>query len=285
MKRGIILGLGVAVLLAASGVFYLLSNLDSAIQAAVENFGSEITQTQVKLDQVELDLTSGQGALRGFSVGNPAGFKTPTAFRMGAVSVTVDTGTVTEKTVVIREVIIDSPDVTYELSGDGNNMDAIRANVDAYMAKHGLAGDGAKKEDSGGGPRLIIENLYIRGGTVNVSASLLQGRTMTAPLPDIHLKDIGKEEGGASPGEVAEQILKSISDGAQASVGGLGVGKTLDSLKSALRGLGAEGVGKALGDATGGLTGSAGEATQSITEGAVSGAEEAGKALKGLLGN
>ena len=169
-------------------------------------------------------------------------------------------------------------------------MDAIRANVDAYMAKNGLSGDGgqdnneAKKED-GEGPKLIIENLYIRGGTVNVSATILQGKSLTAPLPDIHLKDIGKEEGGASPGEVAERVLKSISDGASTAVGSLGIGKTLDSLKSVLGDLGTEGVTKAIGGATEGLTGSVGGTAKSITEGVGAGAGEAAKKLKGLLGN
>ncbi len=186
MKRGLLIGGGVVILLIAGGAYFLFSNLGDIIQAAVEKYGSEITQAEVKLAKVELDLTSGKGTLRGFKVGNPKGFQTPSAFQLGAVSIHIDINTVTDDPVIIKEIVIDKPDVTYELSGDGNNIDALRANVDAYMEKHGLKGGGAKKDD-GGGPKLIIENLYIRGGTVNVSATILKGKTMTAPLPDIHL--------------------------------------------------------------------------------------------------
>lgn len=272
MKRGILIGGGVVVVLIAVVAYYLYSSLDTLIQAAVEKYGSEITQAEVTLDGVELDPVSGKGALRGLTVGNPEGFETPSAFEVGAISIEVDISTIASDTIVIKKIVIDKPGVTYELSGDGNNIDAIRNNIDAYMAKHGLAkggGEAGKEQDEG--PKLIIENLYVRDGTVSVSATILKGKSMTAPLPDIHLKDIGKEEGGASPGEVVERVMTSLGDGASKAVGGLGVGKTLDSLKQSLSGV-TEGVGK-----------SVGEATKSIGEDIGSGAKKAGEKLKGLF--
>lgn len=272
MKRGILIGGGVVVVLIAAVAYYLYSSLDTLIQAAVEKYGSEITQAEVTLDGVELDLVSGRGALRGLTVGNPEGFETPSAFELGAISIELDIGTIASDAIVIKKIVIDKPGVTYELSGDGNNIDAIRNNVDAYMAKHGLAkGGGEAEKEQDEGPKLIIENLYVRDGTVSVSATILKGKSMTAPLPDIHLKDIGKEEGGASPGEVVERVMTSLGDGASKAVGGLGVGKTLDSLKQSLGGV-TEGVGK-----------SVGEATKSVGEEIGSGAKKAGEKLKGLF--
>ena len=151
------------------------------------------------------------------------------------VSLHVDIGTLTGDTIVIKEIIIDKPEVTYELGSGGSNIDAIRKNVDAYMGGGGGGGAG-KKEDKGEGPKLIIENFYVRGGTVNVSATILAGKTLSAALPDIHLKDIGKEDDGATPGQVAEKILAAIGDGASSAVASIGVGKTLDSLKQVLGG-------------------------------------------------
>ncbi len=254
------------VLVIVVSVVYIFTSLEPLIQEAVEKYGSEVTKAEVKLAKVELDATSGKGSLGGLTVGNPAGFSTPSAFELGMVSVSVDTGTITCDTIVIKEVVIDKPSVTYELGGDGSNIAAIQKNIDDYMKAHGLAGDGKpaaeKPEEEGGGPKLIIENLYVRGGTVGVSATILQGKSMSADLPDIHLEDIGKEDDGASPAEVAEQVLTSISEGATKAVGDLGIGETLDSLKNVLGGA-TEGVGK------------------TVTEGA----ESVGKKLKGLLGN
>ncbi len=276
MKRGLLIGGGVVVAVIAGVAVYLYASLESLILEAVEAYGSEVTQVEVKLDAVELDLASGKGALRGLKVGNPEGFETPSAFELGAISIALDTGTVADDVVVIREIVIDKPEVTYELGGVGNNIDAIRRNIDAYMARHGLGG--AAKEDDG--PKLIIEDLYVRGGIVRVSATVLQGKVMTAPLPDIHLEDIGKDDGGASPGEIVERVMTSLGDGASKAVGGLGVGKTLDSLKQSLGGV-AEGVAEGVPGVTEGV----GDAAKGVGREIGAGVEKAGEKLKGLFGN
>jgi len=44
----------------------------------------------------------------------------------------------------------------------------------------------------------------LRDGKVSVSdnAAFLKGKKLDAPIPNIELKDIGKEDGGASAGDV-----------------------------------------------------------------------------------
>ncbi len=280
MKRGLIIGGAVIIVAVIVSVVFVCSSLDSLIKAGVETYGTEITQAKVTLETVELDITSGRGALAGLVVRNPKGFKTPFAFKLGRISITIDTATVTSDPVVIKEIVITKPDITYELGPGGNNIDAIQTNVNAYMARFGggkKAGQDAKDsaKDSEG-PKLIIRDLYIRGGTVNVSAAILKGKKMTAPLPDIHLTDIGGKKKGATPGEVAEKILSSISKGASGAVAGIGIGKTLESLEQSL-----SGATKGLGDVTKGLGG----VTKDIGSGIESGAEDVGKKLKSLFGN
>jgi len=106
MKRGIIIGVVAVVAVLGIGVFVLYSSLGDLIKAAIERVGSEATQASVTLDGVDLDATSGKGALRGFKVGNPKGFETPAAFTLGSVSLHVDAGTVTSDPVVIKEIVI-----------------------------------------------------------------------------------------------------------------------------------------------------------------------------------
>lgn len=273
MKRGLIIGGAVVIAAVIILVVFVFSSLDSLIKAGVETYGTEITQATVTLETVELDITSGQGALAGLVVGNPKGFQTPSAFKLGRISITIDTSTVTSDPVVIKEIVITKPDVTYELGPGGNNIDAIQNNVNAYMAKFGggkkAKGDAKDSAKGDEGPKLIIRDLYIRDGTVNVSAAILKGKKMSVPLPNIHLKDIGGKKKGATPGEVAEKILTSISKGASGAVAGIGIGKTLESLESSLSGV------------TKGISG----ATKDIGSGIESGAQDVGKKLKGLFGN
>jgi hypothetical protein len=60
----------------------------------------------------------------------------------------------------------------------------------------------------------------VRGGQVNVSAAMLGSEAMGAPLPDIHLTDIGK----------ATEALGKTGAGATDSVKD-GVGKAGESIK------------------------------------------------------
>jgi hypothetical protein len=271
MKRGLLIGVGVIIVAILVGVYVLYTSLGGIIQAAVEKIGSEATQATVELDGVDLDVTSGKGALRGFTVGNPAGFKTPSAFKLGSISLHVDPATVTSDPVVIKEISIDKPEVTYELGATGSNVDAIKRNVDAYAKR--FAGAKGEAKEGGEGPKVVIEHLYVRGGKVNVSAAILQGKAMGAPLPDIHLTDIGKDKGGASPAEVAKKVIDSMTANVGSAMSSIGVGKTLDSLKQTL----------------GGAAGKATETMQKTGEEAAGKVEEglgkAGESMKKLFGN
>jgi uncharacterized protein involved in outer membrane biogenesis len=263
----------VIILIVAVAVGLLYFNLDKVIIAAVEEYGSEVTQTDVVLEEVDLDLTSGKGALKGFSVGNPTGFEEPTAVQFGTVSVAVNIGDSNEEIIHIQEIRVAQPAITYEVNKTTNNLDAIQKNVDEFLAKHAGKEDSAStEEDSGEGPKVIIDNIYITDGLVTVKAPIMMDQKVEGRLPDIHLKDIGKDEGGASPGEVTAQIIESISGSALNVIGKLGIGKNLDSLM--------ENAG-ALADKVG--AGKAGEAVKGVTEGASGTVEGAGKSIKKLF--
>jgi uncharacterized membrane protein len=79
MLKKIAIGIVVLLVIIAGAVYFLLSNLDSIVKAAIEKYGTAATQATVKLDSVKISLTSGEGRLNGLSVGNPKGFATPQA--------------------------------------------------------------------------------------------------------------------------------------------------------------------------------------------------------------
>lgn len=222
MKRMLIIGGVVIVVVIALVVYILFTSLDTIVEAAIEKYGSEITQTTVTLDAVKISLTDGQGALKGLSVGNPEDFTAPHSFQLGEIKMTLDIGTITGDTVVVKEILIDKPVVTYELSPHGSNIAAIQRNVQAYMGP-----GGGSKADTGEGPKLVIKDLYIKGGEVNVKATVLKERELSARLGDIHLKDIGKNKGGASPGEVAERIMAHLTKGVGSAVATLNLDEVL----------------------------------------------------------
>ena len=83
------------------GVVVLWSNIGLINKTAVEEASSEATKAKVTLNEIHI-LADGKGAIRGFLVGNPAGFETPSAFKLGEVSVSLDIGPVSSDTVRIH---------------------------------------------------------------------------------------------------------------------------------------------------------------------------------------
>jgi hypothetical protein len=260
MKKGLKVGGGVAAVLIVvlAVVFYFVfTSLGSLIVAAVERFGSEATQAEVVLKGAEVSVTSGEGALRGLRVGNPKGFATDSAVRLGEISLKLDVATVTSDPVVIKEIVVQAPEVTYELGEAGSNIDALKRNVDRYTKQKSGGGGG----QGGGGataPKLIIENLYLRDGTIKVSVTGLGGKTENVRLPTIHLRNIGKDTGGATP----DQVMKVVFSHVSGSVGKAVAPLALDAVTGAAEG-GAEGAKDAL----------------------EKGAKDAEDSLKGLLGD
>lgn len=199
------LALGLVILVAVIGaVAWLASNLDHIVKSAIETYGPEITGVTVTVKGVKLSSTDGQGAISGLTLGNPAGFKTDKALRLGEISMTLDPATIARDVVVIREVVINNPEVTYEKAGNTTNLEAIQHNVDNYIKAH--FGESDKKSRK----KMIIENLYIRDGKVTLSGGLLGSSTMGTSLPNVHLKDIGKKSHGATAGEVTKQVMGAM---------------------------------------------------------------------------
>lgn len=231
-KKIVLIAVAVVVVAAAVLLLTTLGSMDKLIQAGIEKYGSEMTKADIKLDKVDLDLTSGQVSLRGLYVGNPEGFETEYLTKLEEIKVALDLESITSDPVVIREILIQGPVIKYEMASGGSNLDAVLRNVRDYAG----AGpeEGSTKSGESAGPRMIINDVYIRSGTVSLSHKILKGKNMiTAPLPEIHLQDIGKEEGGATPGEVGEKIMASIRSGAVAAVGKLNLDTVVDKSKEA----------------------------------------------------
>ena len=274
MKK--ILGFGAlaVVVVIAAAVYFLASNLDSLVKAAIEDHGSKATGTQVRLAGVSLSPTSGEGTLSGFAMGNPKGFKTESAAKFGSVSVKVDIASSSPEKIIIREIAINAPDITYELAGSGSNFDAIQKHVESYTG----GGGGSSSGGGDSGPKVIIDDFYIRGGTINVSAAILQGKALSTPLPDIHLTDIGKDEGGASPGEVAEEIIAEIRKRVNVGVSSLNLPELMGTAGKVL-----EGAAGTAGETVKTLGNAAGEGAEGVTGVLKKGAEGIGGFLDSVL--
>lgn len=228
--KNVLIGIAVLLLLGIAGaVWWLYSSLDSQVASAIRTYGPEITGVPVSLSSVKIELADGSAALRGLVVGNPPGFKTDHALSLGEISMKLDIGSLTKDVIMIKEISIIKPDVTYEFAPGGSNLDVLQHNINRYVAEH--LGGTRESKDAEPGKKLVIEHVYVTNGTANVSAAILSGKAMSVPLPDLHLKDIGKKSNGATAGETVKQILGTMTQSVTTSVSSLHLGDVGDTIK------------------------------------------------------
>ncbi len=208
MKKIFIAG-GVVVVIIVAVIFFTLSNLGPIVKKTVNTVGPKVTKTDVTVADVSVSLFGGEATIKDFFLGNPKGFKSDQAMRVGSVSVDIDEKTITQNPIVINKIEIIAPQITYEKIAGTDNFQALLKNVQG-SAKSEKKAQSKSASDDAQGKKIVINNVIIKDGEVNLTMAALGGKEITAPLPDIHLKDIGKQKQGATPAEAFEQIFASL---------------------------------------------------------------------------
>jgi len=204
----------VVLLVAFLIVIYL--SLNTIVKKRVETMGPAITKVDVKLGQVSLSPFSGLGAMSDLVVGNPAGYKTESSFKVHEIRVALQPKSVFSDTIDIDEINIQSPEVTFEGNLTGNNLSKILENIQASSGTDTNAPASGTKAEK----RYRVGDFVINGGKINLSTSLLGGKSSTVALPDVHLKDIGKDSAGVTAKELSEQIAQEITKKVLVAVAG-----------------------------------------------------------------
>jgi hypothetical protein len=198
----------------------LILFLDSAVKLAVEGIGPKLTQTTITVAKVHLMPFRGRGEINGLVVGNPAGFKTAHAIRMDKLSFRFQPRSLFTDRIVVDEILIVGPEITYELGLTGSNMGKILDNVEAATG-----GEGTPKPaptPAKGEKKVQINHLLITNAHVRLSAKLAMGGAAPIPLPTIDMKDIGKEKEGKTFGQTVAAVFRAIGHGTVQAVTGVG---------------------------------------------------------------
>jgi uncharacterized protein involved in outer membrane biogenesis len=221
-------------LLVAGGLFWLRGNLDGLVKDAIATQGSAMTQARVSVGAVEIRSSDGVGIIRDLSIGNPAGFKTPHALKVSEIEVGIDIGSLAREVIVIRKIAIKAPDVIYEKGDSMTNFEALQKNIATYLGP-------TDKRSEGVGKKLIVEELTVRDAKAQASAAFMQGKTVSVPLPDIALRNVGKAKGGIPPGELGQEIAQALKQKLSSAVSfdalAKSAGQALDKAGSAIKGL------------------------------------------------
>ena len=233
MKKIIIrIALVLVVLLVVAVVAVFLS-LNSIVKKGVETVGPQLTKVKITLGGVNISPLSGSGQLSELFVGNPEGFKTPSAIKVGDVKVAVDVGSVFGDTITINSIKITDPEITFEGGLGGNNISKILDNVTASTGGSAKSADKPEATAKADGKKFIVKDILVEGAKLHVSLTGFGGQEMTLPLPPLHLQNIGSPGKGVSAGELVTQILtpllSSVTDTVKSGISNIGNGTTKEA--------------------------------------------------------
>jgi hypothetical protein len=212
--RRLILILIVLIVLALAGSYIFLGAI---IKKGVETTAPQITKTDVKLNSVTLSLFSGSGKIKGFVLGNPQGFKTPSAISVGTANLALEPKSLFGDKIIIRDITVDAPEITWESDLTAVNLKKILSNIEESSGGGAKASDTnqpapAAKTESGPGKKLEVDNFLIKNAKVhvNVNAPVIGQQTANVNIPEIHLTNMGTNAEGITAAELSKKILAAI---------------------------------------------------------------------------
>jgi len=212
-----------AVVLAASIYF-----IGSIVKKGIETVGPRVTQVEVKLDSADVWLVAGRAQLKGLTLGNPTGYKSPISIKVGDVSVRLKTRSVLSDKIIIDSVEVKSPEITIEGGLKKNNLAQIEKNMKEYGGSDEASTNKEVKPASAqstAGRKFQVNEILISGARVHLASLFATGASVTIPLPDIHLSNLGTDPAGITAPAVAQKVLaallSSIAKNAAEAIGNL----------------------------------------------------------------
>ena len=191
---------------AISGVVVVGFYLGDIVKAGMEKVGPQVAKVSVNVDKVSISLFSGSASVKGLVLGNPEGYTSPQSIGLGEASVGLSPMSVLSDKIVVRSVRVISPDITIEgnLLNGNNNLSKIVANLNDSQKSGGPAAPNAPTASGKPAKKIEVDDLLITGAKVHYG-------TTTLPLPDIHLTDLGKSEGGITAADLTKRILSQVT--------------------------------------------------------------------------
>ena len=297
MKKTLI-GIGITLLVLIIIAFIAVTFFaGSIIKSSVEKIAPGILGVPVTVEDIDVRIFGGKVKVQGLIVGNPEKFKSDYLFSLGELSIDIDMGSLSTDTIIVNEVLITAPKISYEMALGSSNIGALLDN----LAKEEEEEEEEEKEeeekpidpDAAPAKKVIIKKILLTDGKVSINVAALGGKGLTLPLPKVEMLDVGKEEeGGASLLDVISEIIsaiaKSVVKVASGSIDLLGDGAkaALDLTSKSVSAVGdaAGATLHAAGDAAGATVGLAGDAAGATVDAAGDAAKAVGKGAGKVVG-
>jgi uncharacterized protein involved in outer membrane biogenesis len=230
--------LGGLAALAIIAVVVVIFTLGSIVKAGVNRVGPQITQTTFVLNSAEISPFSGSGTLKELTIGNPKGWTTEHAFFLKEISLNLVPGSITGDHIVVNSIVINNPEIIYETTITNSNLQDLLKNIQQSTGGTAQSAQPEAKQPEAKPAKetkIEIKSFRLTNATVKVAGA---GNIYTLTLPELVMENLGTQEGGLTPNQLATAIVKEISTQvAKAALSSAAKKGLLDKAGEGLRGL------------------------------------------------
>jgi len=208
-----------AAVIVALVVVLALQNINQIVKTAVETVGPDVIGTEVKLAEVDIQVSAGRGVLKGLSVANPAGYQKPYAFSLGEIALDIDPASLTKDVIVIDEILVSGAQLVAEYKdASNNNLQSLLDNLEGGAEKAATPEPTTDEQaaDASNEVLLAVRKLTFEGISIDVVTPKWGERKVT--LPAIHLSDLGTASRGLTPEQLTTKVVKQLLDQAKKAV-------------------------------------------------------------------
>ena len=292
--------IGILVIILIVAVFAIILNLDKIVKTGINTVVPQVTKCEAYVEDVNFNVFGGKFEIKNLVIKNPEGYKTDHAFALGHIFVNVKMGSLMSDVIEIDQVLIDAPEITYEVGLGNSNLNTILENVNSSLPESDdkEKKEEPQKEEKKEGKKVIVNLIKVTNGKIGISAKIAGGMEAPIVLPDLEIKDLGKKEGGISMVQAAAITLKTtllsifdvlknsgklLLDGAKAIGEGIteGIKSIGEGAKDSIKSLGdgAKDSIKSLGDSAKSL----GDSAKDIKDNVKDNVKNAAEGLKNLI--
>ncbi|NKB36701.1 MAG: AsmA family protein [Gammaproteobacteria bacterium] len=198
-----VIALALFTLVMAAG-YLMWNSVDELTELAIESIGTKKLDADVQLGNLSFDIAGAQVTLEHLSVGNPPGFTSDYAMKFEHIVVSLNPGSIGEGQLLISKIEVSNPEIVYEFSKSGSNIEQLIENASASM-------DTRKNENDANSRDFIgIDNLVIHTGEVRVEHQRLKGKSLSFELPHIDLKGMTNLNRNSNSESLGEELLVNI---------------------------------------------------------------------------
>jgi uncharacterized protein involved in outer membrane biogenesis len=230
MKKTLLIVVVLIIAVIAGGVYYVLTNLDSLVKQAIEKYGSEATQTAVRVQRVNIQLKQASAAISGLTVANPKGFDIPNAFSLGQIATRLNVKGMSKDHIVIDEVRVQAPEVFYEINADKQgNLNLLKDKL-IGGAKAGAAGEKPATQTGAKPPMITIHKFVFADAALHAKLVPLKNKEFNLKLPSFELVNLS-----GTPQQIGKQVMNQLIDRAREEIRKQGIDAELEKAKAQVK--------------------------------------------------